>query len=49
VNPKEENFHILPGSAAIDKGIPLSDVSHDKDGVKRPQGTAFDLGAFEFH
>ena len=49
VNPTEENFHILPGSAAIDKGIPLSDVSHDKDGVKRPQGTAFDLGAFEFH
>lgn len=49
VNPKEENFHILPGSAAIDKGIPLSDVSHDKDGIKRPQGTAFDLGAFEFH
>jgi parallel beta-helix repeat protein len=49
VNPKEENFHLLPGSAAIDKGIPLSDVSHDKDGIKRPQGTAFDLGAFEFH
>jgi parallel beta-helix repeat protein len=49
VNPMEENFHIVPGSAAIDKGIPLSDVSHDKDGIKRPQGTAFDLGAFEFH
>jgi parallel beta-helix repeat protein len=49
VNPKEENFHILPGSAAIDKGIPLGEVSHDKDGIKRPQGTASDLGAFEFH
>ncbi|MBN1364928.1 MAG: right-handed parallel beta-helix repeat-containing protein [Syntrophaceae bacterium] len=49
VKPAEENFHLLPRSAAIDKGIPLSDVSHDKDGIKRPQGTAFDLGAFELH
>jgi parallel beta-helix repeat protein len=49
VNPGEKEFHLLAGSAAIDKGIPLSDVSHDKDGIKRPQGTAFDLGAFEFH
>jgi len=49
VNPGEKDFHLLPGSAAIDKGIPLSDVSHDKDGVKRPQGTAFDLGAYEYH
>lgn len=49
VNPMGEDFHILPGSAAIDKGIPLGEVSQDKDGVKRPQGTASDLGAFEFH
>jgi parallel beta-helix repeat protein len=49
VNPLEGNFRLLPGSAAIDKGIPLSDVSQDKDGIKRPQGTAPDLGAFEFH
>jgi parallel beta-helix repeat protein len=49
VNPGERDFHLLPGSAAIDKGIPLGEVSHDKDGVKRPQGTAFDLGAYEFH
>jgi len=49
VNPAEKNFHLLRGSAAIDKGIPLGEVSHDKDGIKRPQGTAPDLGAFEFH
>jgi len=48
-NPAEKNFHLLPGSTAIDKGVPLSDVSQDKDGIKRPQGTASDLGAFEFH
>ncbi len=49
VNPGEKDFHLLPGSAAIDKGIPLGEVSYDKDGIKRPQGTAPDLGAFESH
>jgi len=49
VNPGGKDFHLLPGSAAIDKGIPLAEVSFDKDGIKRPQGTAPDLGAFEFH
>jgi parallel beta-helix repeat protein len=49
VNPGENDFHLLPGSAAIDKGIPLREVSRDKDGIKRPQGAAFDLGAFELH
>jgi hypothetical protein len=49
VNSREKDFHLLPGSAAIDKGIPLSDVSYDKDGIKRPQGAAPDLGAFEYH
>jgi len=49
VNPAEKNFHLLPGSMAIDKGVPLGEVSHDKDGIKRPQGTALDVGAFEFH
>lgn len=48
-NPAEKNFHLLPGSMAIDKGVPLSEVSQDKDGIKRPQGTASDLGAFESH
>jgi len=49
VNSRERDFHLLPGSAAIDKGIPLGEVSHDKDGIRRPQGAAFDLGAFEYH
>ena len=49
VKPGEKDFHLLPGSAAINKGIPLGEVSYDKDGIKRPQSTAPDLGAFEFH
>lgn len=48
VNARQENFHLQQGSAAINKGLALTDVPHDKDGVKRPQGPAFDIGAFEF-
>ena len=49
VSPSSGDFRLKRGSAAIDQGIPLSDVSHDKYGIKRPQNTAFDLGAIEFH
>jgi hypothetical protein len=48
VNAAKADFHLLPGSAAIDKGSTLADVSVDKDGQKRPVGAAFDLGAFEY-
>ncbi|HZH27651.1 MAG TPA: choice-of-anchor Q domain-containing protein [Azospirillaceae bacterium] len=34
-------------SPAIDKGIALSEVVVDFLGVKRPQGAAYDIGAFE--
>ena len=49
INPQAENYHLQPDSAAIDKGLTLADVPNDKDGIKRPQGSAFDIGAFEFH
>jgi hypothetical protein len=58
VNPKFANYslsfgvndyHILAGSPAIDKGITLSDVPCDFEGTIRPQGVGFDIGAFEFH
>jgi hypothetical protein len=49
VNPMGRNFHLRKGSGAIDKGISLSEVPKDKDGVNRPQGSAFDIGAYEFH
>lgn len=44
------NFHLRAGSAAIDKGSPeVSDaVQTDFDGNLRPQGTGYDVGAFEF-
>jgi hypothetical protein len=47
VNPGKEDFHLLPGSAALDKGAATADVNADKDGRKRPGGAASALGAFE--
>jgi len=36
------------GSPAIDAGVALKEVVADKDGVARPQGKAYDVGAYEF-
>jgi hypothetical protein len=41
------NFRLADGSPAIDKGVTLADLPLDYDGLTRPQGTAFDVGAFE--
>jgi parallel beta-helix repeat protein len=49
INPRQENFHLQQGSAAINKGVALTDVPADKDGTKRPQGPVFDMGAYEVH
>jgi TIR domain len=47
-----ETHALLPGSPAIDK-IPLDvcfveSIATDQRGVKRPQGTACDIGAYEY-
>jgi len=42
------DFHLRSGSPCKDRGVILGEpYSYDKDGKKRPQGTTFDLGAFE--
>ena len=41
------NFHLSPGSPLTDKGI-NSGITDDYDGNPRPQGTGFDIGAFEY-
>jgi IPT/TIG domain len=52
------DFHITSSSPAKDAGVtvvpanpfvPSSSTAKDKDGVSRPQGTAFDMGAYEFY
>jgi len=47
VDPANYNFQLKPGSPAIDAGVALTDVPLDILGVKRPQGVAWDLGAYE--
>jgi hypothetical protein len=44
------NFHLLSTSPAIDIGTDLSakGFATDFDGVQRPQGAAWDIGAYEF-
>jgi hypothetical protein len=44
------NYHIQTSSPAKDAGVTLSTVfTTDKDGIPRPQGAAWDIGAYEFH
>jgi hypothetical protein len=50
-NPNTANFRLLTGSVAIDKGANLSayDIpSLDFAGLGRPQGSGFDIGAYEY-
>ncbi|HNR96858.1 MAG TPA: choice-of-anchor Q domain-containing protein, partial [Anaerolineae bacterium] len=41
------DYHLLPGSAAIDAGV-FSGVAVDLDGQARPVGAGYDLGADEY-
>lgn len=47
VNP-ENDFHLLAASPCIDKGLSLANVSIDFDGILRPQGGGYDMGAYEY-
>jgi hypothetical protein len=47
-NLSSGDAHLLAGSPAIDKGLPVSQVTTDFAGVARPQGSAYDIGAYEF-
>jgi hypothetical protein len=49
-DPRLDNANLyrpLAGSQAIDHGLTLADVTADYAGTARPQGTAYDIGAFE--
>jgi len=47
VNAAGDDYHLAAGSPAIDTGASIGAVTTDRDGVSRPQGTAYDVGAFE--
>ncbi|MGZ3748635.1 MAG: choice-of-anchor Q domain-containing protein, partial [Pseudobdellovibrionaceae bacterium] len=42
------DFHLQQSSPAIDKGMLLAGFNYDADQVSRPQGLAWDIGAFEY-
>ncbi|MFZ1282269.1 MAG: T9SS type A sorting domain-containing protein, partial [Ignavibacteriaceae bacterium] len=50
VNHNNGDFHLLPSSQPLDIGTTLvsSIVAVDLDGVLRPQGSGYDIGAYEF-
>ena len=47
VDPQHFDFHLIPGSAAIDSGVDLG-ITLDFDGILRPQLGGYDIGAYEF-
>jgi hypothetical protein len=47
-DPEGDDYHLLEGSPAIDAGMELADVSADIEGISRPQGAGWDVGAHEF-
>ena len=41
------DYALAAGAAAVDSGIAIQDVKSDRAGVNRPQGRAYDVGAYE--
>jgi len=49
VNSGAHDFNIQSSSPAVNVGATLANVLYDIEGTPRPQGTAYDVGAYEFH
>jgi hypothetical protein len=47
VNAAARDFQLQSGSPALDAAVALSAVTSDVNGTARPQGQAYDIGAFE--
>ena len=55
VNASTKDYHLVSGSAPVDTGADLtsllpfvSGINRDRDHVPRPQGSRWDIGAYEF-
>ena len=49
VDIEKMDFHISDSSFCIDKGIADSVPDYDMDMYERPQGSGYDIGAYEYH
>ncbi len=47
VDAARHDYRLAPGTPAIDAGLPLRDVTRDRTGTPRPQGSGVDVGAYE--
>jgi len=47
VNAASNDYHLKTGAKSIDHGTTLTEVTTDKDGNSRPQGSAYDVGCYE--
>jgi hypothetical protein len=47
VNEGAHDYHLAAGSPALNAGVTLGTFNTDADGVTRPQGSAWDIGAYE--
>ena len=47
VGATSDDYHLIPTSPALDKGETIAEVPTDRDGTLRPQGAAYDIGAYE--
>lgn len=49
VDPAAHDLHLLQSSSAVDSGSPDLAPTLDIEGIPRPQGSAVDIGAYEWH
>lgn len=47
VDAEGGDFRLKPGSPGVDAGVTIEAIGADLRGVKRPQGKAYDVGAYE--
>jgi hypothetical protein len=48
VDAAADRYELSRRSKAIDSGLTISEVTGDRAGVRRPQGRAYDIGAYEY-
>jgi beta-glucanase (GH16 family) len=48
VNAAGSDFHLQATSPAKDAGVTVATVTRDHDGILRPQGSGYDIGAYEY-